>query len=463
MSNDIIPIDNVVTEFKDYLLAHPRTIFSAGFGEGKSYFLSEFQNRTEDSFQFISLYPVNYQVAENQDIFKLIKRDVFFQLFSKDIIDSSFPVKQSVALSFFLSNPQNYLPLIGEWMMELDYPSETVNHIIKPVVEFFKKMNDCYKDFYKEKALHPGENELDELLEYLDNKGVYECDAITKWIQESISIWKKQNPGKKIVLLVEDLDRIDPAHIFRILNVLSAHIDYGYRVQVPIAKDSIIGNKFGFDNVVCVVDHRNLKHIYHHFYGPRTSWDGYIEKFTSNGFFEYSLSDLKHSHFISLIATECGLSKEVVTLLFSKEMLKDLSLRSLSNCLINTSAQIGEIKPYEGNRVFTVFPKEFLTLSVILHRLGISKGEILRQITEVVKGDYNAKKYILPFFYTKHTEEQKVIFLGESVSGYDVAYSLSVSSDKEYSISSTKFGNRLERNETWETLISYMLSYIKVG
>ena len=63
---------------------------------------------------------------------------------------------------------------------------------------------------------------------------------------------------KKVVLIVEDLDRIDPAHLFRILNIFSAHIDYCYKNAV-IPDRSIVGNKFGFDNIVLVCDFSNIK------------------------------------------------------------------------------------------------------------------------------------------------------------------------------------------------------------
>ena len=52
------------------------------------------------------------------------------------------------------------------------------------------------------------------------------------------------------------MDRIDPGHLFRILNVLGAHIDTN--------KDE---NKFGFENIVVVLDYITTEHIFHHFYG----------------------------------------------------------------------------------------------------------------------------------------------------------------------------------------------------
>ena len=63
----------------------------------------------------------------------------------------------------------------------------------------------------------------------MDRLPIYENDVVTQIIRDNLKSWKNDNPDKKIVLLFEDMDRIDPAHIFRILNVLSAQMDNCYR------------------------------------------------------------------------------------------------------------------------------------------------------------------------------------------------------------------------------------------
>lgn len=42
MSDPIIPIDNRIAAFTNHLYSHPRTILSAKYGDGKSFFLSKF-------------------------------------------------------------------------------------------------------------------------------------------------------------------------------------------------------------------------------------------------------------------------------------------------------------------------------------------------------------------------------------------------------------------------------------
>ena len=62
---------------------------------------------------------------------------------------------------------------------------------------------------------------------------ISECDAFTYLIQKSLEQMMAMS-----VLIIEDLDRIDPAHLFRIMNVLSSQIDNPYYSHVPH------GNKF---------------------------------------------------------------------------------------------------------------------------------------------------------------------------------------------------------------------------
>lgn len=77
---------------------------------------------------------------------------------------------------------------------------------------------------------------------YLENftsmkGGIYEYDIYTKVIEEVL--FKIHEAGRRTVLIIEDLDCIDPKHLFRLLNIISVHID---------ATEDYT-NKFGFDNI----------------------------------------------------------------------------------------------------------------------------------------------------------------------------------------------------------------------
>jgi len=72
----LIPISSQVLDFFHHLDTHPRTILSARFGDGKSYFLQHVNDEPCDEagvYEFLTIYPVNYQVADNRDIFELVK------------------------------------------------------------------------------------------------------------------------------------------------------------------------------------------------------------------------------------------------------------------------------------------------------------------------------------------------------------------------------------------------------
>lgn len=87
--NDIIPIDSEVTTFSEYLNNNCRGILSARFGDGKSFFLNEVKKQLSNKYLFLTIYPVNYQVAENKDIFEYIKRDILLQILMTSEIDFS--------------------------------------------------------------------------------------------------------------------------------------------------------------------------------------------------------------------------------------------------------------------------------------------------------------------------------------------------------------------------------------
>jgi hypothetical protein len=71
---------NISPLFKDFkthfdLKNNSRILFSAPFGKGKTTFLNLYFDEYNKEYEAFHLYPVNYSVASNEDIFKYIKRD----------------------------------------------------------------------------------------------------------------------------------------------------------------------------------------------------------------------------------------------------------------------------------------------------------------------------------------------------------------------------------------------------
>ena len=68
-------VEEVSPIFKSFidLEDNHRMIFSAKFGAGKTYFLKSFFKEYSASHEAVFLYPVNYQVCANEDIFELVE------------------------------------------------------------------------------------------------------------------------------------------------------------------------------------------------------------------------------------------------------------------------------------------------------------------------------------------------------------------------------------------------------
>ena len=100
----LIPIDDAIEAFRHHLDAHDRTILSARFGDGKSFFLSHFIENEDvaERYTFLTIFPVNYQVTENRDIFDLIKRDILLQMLLKGVIEAEVKITNEVALALYL-------------------------------------------------------------------------------------------------------------------------------------------------------------------------------------------------------------------------------------------------------------------------------------------------------------------------------------------------------------------------
>ena len=81
---NMISLETELLSFDRYFEANSRCILSAPFGEGKSYFLNEFIKSHVDEYDFITIYPTNYQICDNRDILEYIKRDILFGLIALD-------------------------------------------------------------------------------------------------------------------------------------------------------------------------------------------------------------------------------------------------------------------------------------------------------------------------------------------------------------------------------------------
>lgn len=381
--DNYIPVDDAMQRFEDHLLSHDRVVLSAKFGDGKTFFLKKFKEKcmmdAESPFEFITLYPVNYQVLGNKDIFELIKHDVLLQILQAGIIDVKYEITDRMAFEFYV---QSHFCTVGESFFEMLKSCGADDMVTKGFLAAFKSVNwlkslkDKVGEFKKEIDQTAF---LDNYLSTFDENSVYENDIITKIIRDNIKAYQEKN-GKRVVLVIEDMDRLDPAHLFRIMNVFSAHMDYGYRSMQPI-DSSLVGNKFGVSNVVFVMHEKNTEALFHHFYGECADYDGYMSKFYNKDIFRFSLAEEKENYALALISEETGLGEERINEYFDKGFFAAKTMRQIIFAMDKIEEQFYSIRVMEDIRQ----NPQILKLIVIAKRLGVSNDKIISVVVKHFK------------------------------------------------------------------------------
>lgn len=272
-----IDISNNINDFKQVFESESRIIFSAKFGDGKSYFLKKFMEnypKEANDYYFITLHPVNYVVEENRDVIEYIKRDILFQLIKDNRI---YDFKEGYDKIFDAVCNKESLLKLGDFVASI-IPIEGLKDGYEALKDLASTIHEKYKS---QDVLHVVDDYLNGF--YGKSGSISECDAFTYLIQKSL-----EQMMAKSVLIIEDLDRIDPAHLFRIMNVLSSQVDNPYYSEVPN------GNKFGFDKIILVMDYEIAKHLFHHFYGKEANYEGYMNKFLNTLPYSYSIREEAH-------------------------------------------------------------------------------------------------------------------------------------------------------------------------
>lgn len=383
--NFLIPIEDAIRAFRHHVDAYDRTILSARFGDGKSFFLSHFIENKDvaQRYTFLTIFPVNYQVTENRDIFDLIKRDILLQMLLKGVIETEVKITNEVALALYLQcQPigfaESFIPLLSELAMNEDAAKAAAVALADK--KFFKSIKRKL-DKIKEQSR---DSQLDAFLNAVEKNPVVGQDAISSIIQQCLQQYRDKHPNKRVVLVIEDLDRIDPAHLFRILNIFSAHIDFCYRLGCQPDK-TLVGNKFGLDKVIFVMDYRNVQRIYSHFYGEGANFEGYIEKFCSSNHFAYSLEEQRDKYYLQQIEKETGLRSSLLNNLIKPADLKNMSVRKVVHAMENTGDSVISIATGQDNEGKTIpIHQGMLKLIAIFRRLGIEDSEIISRIRRAI-------------------------------------------------------------------------------
>lgn len=327
---DTIDISQNIQDFKQVFENESRIIFSARFGDGKSYFLNEFMksyDKKKNDYYFITLHPVNYVVEENRDVIEYIKRDILFQLIKDNLI---YDFKEGYDKIFDAVCNKESLLKLGNFVASI-IPIEGLKDGYEALKDFASTIHEKYKS---QDVLHVVDDYLNGF--YGKTGSISECDAFTCLIQKSL-----ERMTANTVLIIEDLDRIDPAHLFRIMNVLSSQVDNPYYSEVPH------GNKFGFDKIILVMDYEIARHLFHHFYGKEANYEGYMNKFLNTLPYSYSIREEAHRQVRQKIFDICK-TEEVLSL--------DQSLSSDTNDRISIPLAIYQLSVRRS--------KEFLDIDI---------------------------------------------------------------------------------------------------
>jgi hypothetical protein len=277
-----IPIDKIKADFQLFLTPehNRRIIFSGPFGIGKTYFLNEFFKEKEDEYFSIFLRPVNYSLLSNEDIFKLLKYDILVQIIKDENFkfEEEFDFTKTEYLKYFLK--ENRFLILKNLLKALPK--------IRNVVSAAEELEKLYSKYKEGLNKINSSKELEMLKTFQqdsESSFLLEYDEVSEYISSKLDeLANSKIEGKsklQKVLIIDDLDRLDPEHIFRLFNVFSAHFDQVHYYENSNGND----NKFGFDKIIFVCDIENIRKIFHHKYGEGTDFSGYIDKFYSKEIF----------------------------------------------------------------------------------------------------------------------------------------------------------------------------------
>jgi hypothetical protein len=292
-----IPFKSEFIRFKKHLEleGNDHIIFSGTFGIGKTTFLIDFF-KTNQQYEVFHLFPAHYSISETENIFEYIKYDIIYQIIGKINLETeAFTYDLTIPAYLNKKNVDNVFSIING-LSVFDHKISGLVDVIKPLIKLLDDFNKFHNDSQKDDARL--------ICEYLDkmesNYGsIYEQNQVTQLIQyyvNKISIGDKQNniQPKLPILIIDDLDRVDPEHFFRILNIFGAHID-----QMNFGTD--LKNKFGFYQVIFVFDTKNARNIFHSRYGSDVDFDGYLDKFYNRTVYLFQPTDPIITHIDNIL------------------------------------------------------------------------------------------------------------------------------------------------------------------
>lgn len=414
---------NIYEDFQSHLIQsdNERILFSSAFGTGKSTFLTEYFNG-QPEYNVFKIYPVSYSVVNNEDIFELIKYDVLFQLFERseegqlDLINEDY--SQILAFQFKFLRQAEYSPILFKLLELADKTGKY--SVIEKVIAETRRQYESFKSTHKDEQ----EEIYDFLFQQYSKKGSpKENDLISQLIRDLLSRLKtpdkivQADDGTKVekvsnvddneqtaesdlevenVLIIDDLDRLDPEHIFRLFNVFS--VNFG---------SNEIENKFGFDKIIFVCDLENIRKIYEHRYGKGVDFEGYIDKFYSTNPFKFNTNQLL-SNYITDLLQGFNLPSSVIDFTDRRNLdyhTTYILLRCIiNNLIVNKKLNLRKLlnsrffsistRPFAFNRHERHNPMQFPILMIFQILEGLFDSfEVLEETIKEMSKTYNKKTF----------------------------------------------------------------------
>lgn len=365
-----IDISSTLDKFTQFVENSSRMILSAKFGDGKSYLLNKFMeqdNPKNSQYYFVVLHPVNYVVEENKDIIEYIKRDILLQLVSDDKV---FNVDELDAEWKAIEENKDIFVDVLDFFLSLS-PLESISKIGGQIKKIISKVIHIRERTKEIKGLP------ERYIASFSGRGwsISECDGFTKIIQDTIKHIEEIS-DKRTVLIIEDMDRLDPAHLFRILNIFGSQIDNPYYAN----EDN--GNKFGFSKVLLVMDYDTTEHIFHHFYGENADYEGYMQKFLDSAPFKFSIRREAQKMIEDKLKSTIGVGDDLLTMgledIYGRQVIsihnfiEDLSVRRCKQILEEDWSKLYHIdkenSPIENALIFFSFIGQILPSNLSMSR-----------------------------------------------------------------------------------------------
>ena len=274
---DQISIDAPKTDFEMFLSVDNKRIFFSGrFGIGKTFFLQKFFEERTSEYDVYHLFPVNYQISSNENIVEFLKYDILVELLKKHPkafeAENVKGVKENFKIFAAFWKDHGLGTRLSKSAIDtlLSVPdpfSQVLGRLGRPISALFTLKKD-FEEF-KQDYLSSDGGIAGKFMKAIESENnLAATDHISHLLYEKIGQLKiSREKKKRSVLILDDFDRIDPEHTFRILNILSAHMEGDEE------------NKFGFDHIIIVGDIDNLRNIFRHRYGADTDFWGYFDKF----------------------------------------------------------------------------------------------------------------------------------------------------------------------------------------